>query len=153
MEIDGKPAEHSAWSASAPAGTPVDLAPWAYLWRADRGVQPQAEANFIPRRLERLDRVYRTAHEALPPDQLKSLYYDMPDLLKQLPPKPRGSLQAGLLWTGGLADYQVELQWPAGASIPPPERVEVRSYPTSFGWFGLPCAPALRRLDLASADR
>ena len=67
----------SVEAASPTAGRSVDLAPWTYVWRADREVQPQPEAYFIPRRLERLDRVYRTAHEALPPDQLKSLYYDM----------------------------------------------------------------------------
>ena len=61
----------------------------------------------------------------------------MPDLLKPLLPQPKGQLLAGLLWTGRLADYQVELHWPAGAEkIPSPEAVEVRVYPTSFGWFG-----------------
>ena len=48
-------------------GQPVDIAPWSYGWRADRAVQERAEAYFIPRRLERIDRVYRTAKEALPP--------------------------------------------------------------------------------------
>lgn len=118
------------------AGRSVDLAPWTYVWRADREVQPQPEAYFIPRRLERLDRVYRTAHEALPPDQLKSLYYDMPTVLQPLPPKPEGQLTLGLLWTGGLVDYQVQLHWPAGSEPPAPETVEVRAYPTAFGWFG-----------------
>ncbi|MBX7258291.1 MAG: hypothetical protein K1Y02_18150 [Candidatus Hydrogenedentes bacterium] len=116
---------------------PVDLAPWTYVWRADRKVQEQPEACFIPRRLERLDKIYRTASSALPPDQLKSIYYDMPDLLKPFPPQPKGQLLTGLLWTGGVGDYQVEVHWPADAqSIPSPEQVEVRAYPTSFGWFG-----------------
>lgn len=118
------------------AGQPVDLAPWAYAWRADRAVQEKPEAYFIPRRLERLDKVYRTAHGALPPDQLKSIYYDMPDLLKPLLPPPRGRLQSALLWTGGVSKYQVELHWPTGAPPPSPDAVEVRVYPTSFGWFG-----------------
>ncbi len=118
-------------------GQPVDIAPWAYAWRADRAVQEKPEAYFIPRRLERLDKVYRTAFTALPPQQLKSIYYDMPDLLKPLPPKPKGRLLAGLLWTGRLADCQVELHWPANPeAIPSPEAVEVRIYPTSYGWFG-----------------
>ncbi len=117
-------------------GEAADLAPWAYVWRADRKVQPQPEACFMPRRLERLDRIYRTAADVLPPDQLKSIYYDMPDLLKRLPQKPKGRLLTGLLWTGGLTDYRIELRWPRGAKVPPPERVEVRSYPTSYGWFG-----------------
>ena len=111
-------------------GQPVDIAPWAYAWRADRAVQEKPEAYFIPRRLERIDKVYRTASTALPPDQLKSIYYDMPDLLKPLPPPPKGRLQAGLLWTGGVTKYQVELHWPADAQeIPSPETVEVRVYP------------------------
>ena len=41
-------------------GQPVDLSPWAYAWRADRAVQEKPEAYFIPRRLKRLDEVYRT---------------------------------------------------------------------------------------------
>jgi hypothetical protein len=90
-------------------GQPVDLGPWAYAWRGDRPVQAKPEAYFIPRRLGRIDKVYRTAAAALPPDQLKSLYYDMPDLLKPFPPAPQHKLAAGLLWTGGLSKYQVEL--------------------------------------------
>jgi len=118
-------------------GKPVDIAPWAYAWRADRVVQEKPEAYFIPRRLERLDKVYRTAYAALPPDQLKSIYYQQLDLVNPLLPAPKGRLLAGLLWTGGLADYRVELRWPAGAAaIPAPDAVEVRVYPTSFGWFG-----------------
>ncbi len=81
------------------SGQPVDLAPWAYAWRADLAVQEKPEAYFIPRRLDRIDKVYRTARSALPPTELKSIYYDMPDLLRPLPPKPKGRLQAGLLWT------------------------------------------------------
>ena len=119
------------------AGQPVDIAPWAFSWRGDLAVQAQPEAYFIPRRLERIDKVYRTARTALPPEQLKSIYYNMPDLLKPLPPPPKGRLRAGLLWTGGLTKYQVELHWPASVQeVPSPEAVEVRVYPTSFGWFG-----------------
>jgi len=119
------------------AGQAVDIAPWSYSWRTDRAVQEKPEACFIPRRLARIDKVYRTAAAALPPDQLKSIYYDMPDLLRPLPPPPKGQLQAGLLWIGGLSQYQVELRWPASVrEIPSPDDVEVRVYPTSFGWFG-----------------
>lgn len=88
------------------AGQPVDIAPWAYAWRAGLAVQEKPEAYFIPRRLDRMDKVYRTAFTTLPQQQLKSIYYDMPDLLKPLLPPPKGQLQAGLLWTGGLEDYQ-----------------------------------------------
>ena len=69
-------------------------------------------------------------------EDLKSIHYNMPDLVKPLLPKPKGQLQAGLLWTGKLSDYRVELQWPGSGPIPSPEAVEVRTYPTSFGWFG-----------------
>jgi len=118
-------------------GQPVDIAPWAYAWRADLAVQEKPEAYFIPRRLERMDKVYRTAFTTLPQQQLKSIYYDMPDLLKPLLPPPKGRLQAGLLWTGGVTKYQVEIHWPASVQeIPSPETVEVRVYPTSYGWFG-----------------
>jgi hypothetical protein len=118
-------------------GQPVDIAPWAYAWRADLAIQEKPEAYFIPRRLDRIDKVYRTAFTALPQQQLKSMYYDMPDLLSPLPSPPRGQLQAGLLWTGGVTKYQVELHWPASVQeIPSPEMVEVRVYPTSYGWFG-----------------
>jgi hypothetical protein len=119
------------------AGQPVDISSWTHAWRADRAVQEEPEAYFIPRRLERLDTVYRTAFDALPGQDLKSLYYDQPDLLKPLLPKPKGALLTGLLWTGGVADCRVELSWPADAGpIPAPEAVEVRVYPTSWGWFG-----------------
>ncbi len=135
------------------AGQPVDIAPWAYVWRADMDVQKQPEAYFIPRRLDRLDKVYRTAYYTLPKDQLKSLFYKLPDLLEPLPPKPKGQLLTGLLWTGRLADYQVELHWPAGLKeIPPPESVEVRTYPTSFGWFGWTVDTILTN-PVVSADR
>jgi hypothetical protein len=40
-------------------GQPVDIAPWAYCWRADRAVQERPEAYFIPRRLERINKVPR----------------------------------------------------------------------------------------------
>lgn len=117
-------------------GQEVDIAPWAYAWRADLAVQEKPEAYFIPRRLERIDKVYRTALDQLGAAALKSLYYDMPDLLTPLPPKPRGRLLAGLLWSVRLADYRVELNWPAGQEVPSPDAVEVRVYPTAFGWFG-----------------
>ncbi|MBN1342406.1 MAG: hypothetical protein JXQ73_06985 [Phycisphaerae bacterium] len=118
-------------------GQPVDIAPWAYSWRADREIQERPEACFIPRRLDRINKIYRTAFTALPQPQLKSIYYDMPDLLKPLLPPPKGQLQAGLLWTGGVVNCQVKLHWPAGVrEVPSPDAIEVRIYPTSFGWFG-----------------
>lgn len=116
-------------------GKPVDISPWGYAWRTDREVQEKPEAYFIPRRLERIDKVYRTAYYEMEPDQLKSKHYVMPDILEPLLPKPEGKLVAALLWTGRLNDYKVELVWPAG-KVPSPKKVEVRTYPTSFSWFG-----------------
>lgn len=133
-------------------GQPVDISPWAYAWRADLAVQERPEACFIPRRLQRIDKVYRTALDQLGAASLKSLHYDMPDLLTPLPPKPRGRLLAGLLWSVRLADYRVELQWPDGRGIPSPDAVEVRVYPTAFGWFGW-CNDEILGKPEISADR
>ena len=117
-------------------GQPVDISPWAYVWRDDRKVQEKPEAYFIPRRLDRIDKVYRTAYHEMSESDLKSIYYNQPDLLSPLLPKPKGKLLTGLLWTGRLADYQVQLHWPNGAGIPSPQALEVRTYPTAWGWFG-----------------
>ncbi|MDR3692864.1 MAG: hypothetical protein P4L46_26020 [Fimbriimonas sp.] len=131
-------------------GDAVDIGPWCYEFRADRKIQPQPEASFIPRRLDRLEGVYRAASVSVPKDDLKSIAYDMPDMLKTFPPKPKGQLKAGLLWTGGLVDYRVELHWPGDP--PPVDSIEVRSYPTSFGWFGWTVDKVLTDPEM-SADR
>lgn len=120
---------------AAAAGNPVDLAPWGYLWRRDRTIQEKPEAYFIPRRLARQDKVYRTALDALGSD-MPSIHYQQPDLLERQLPPPAGGLLTGLLWVGGLTDYRVELVWPQGVDIPAPAQVEVRTYPTAWGWFG-----------------
>jgi hypothetical protein len=117
-------------------GKQVDITPWTYIWRADCEVQEKPEAYFIPRRLERMDKIYRTAYYELSPENLKSLYYAMTDLLSPLLPAPKGKLLTGALWVGGLVDYQVQLQWPADQPVPDPETIEVRDFPTAFGWFG-----------------
>ncbi len=133
---------------------PVDIAPWTHEWRADRALQEKPEAYFIPHRLDRLDKVYRTAYDALPESELKSIFYNMPDLLKPLLPKPKGKLQASLLWTGGLVDYEVQLHWPADAkAIPSPKDVEVRDYPTSFGWFGWTVDRVLSNPEISADQR
>jgi len=50
-------------------------------------------------------------------------------------------------------DYQVELHWPADVkSIPSPERIEVRSYPTAWGWFGWTVDTVLGKPEI-SVDR
>lgn len=136
------------------AGQPVDIAPWTYRWRADLSVQEKPEAYFIPRRLDRIDKVYRTAFTALPQEQLKSLYYDEPTFLKPLLPPPQGRLVTALLWVGGLANYQLELNWPADVqTVPPPEAVEVRSYPTAWGWFGWTVDRVLGKPEISADGR
>lgn len=116
-------------------GEAVDITPWAYLWR--RGVEEQTkpEAEFIPRRLERIDTVYRTALDELGPVHIQSIFYDQPDLLKQFPASPEHPLLLGALWVGSLSDYTVTLTW-TGNYVPDPVEVEVRTYPTAWGWFG-----------------
>jgi hypothetical protein len=117
------------------AGQPVDISPWTYSWRSDRPVQEKPEAYFIPHRLERLDKVYRTAYHRMSRRELLGDYSGMvPGLGYPLPPQPKGELQAGLLWVGKLADYWVGLEWPG--PVPPRDDFEVRVYPTNFGWFG-----------------
>ncbi len=120
---------------TALAGANVDIAPWGYVWRRDRAIQAQPEAYFIPRRLERQDTVYRTALDTLG-EEVKSLHYRQDDLLQKQLPKPQGDLLTGLLWVGGLNDYCVELVWPSTESVPSPDQIEVRTYPTAWGWFG-----------------
>jgi hypothetical protein len=137
------------------ADQPVDIAPWAYAWRANRAVQEKPEAYFIPRRLDRIDKVYRTAAKEMPPQELKSSNYaNQPDMLKPFPPQPTGRLLTGLLWTGGLHDYKVELRWPAGLQeIPPPDAVDVRVYPTAWGWFGWTVDTLLRNPHISADGR
>lgn len=116
-------------------GTSVDIVPWSYLWRRGEEEQTKPEAEFIPRRLERIDTVYRTALEELGPDQIGSIFYNQPDMLKELPASPEYPLLLGALWVGTLENYTVTLTWP-GNYVPDPVEVEVRTYPTAWGWFG-----------------
>ncbi len=117
-------------------GGAVNIAPWGYLWRRDRVVQDAPEAEFIPHRLRRQDKVYRTAYDALGADGVRSIFYLQKDFEEPLLPKPNGSLLTGLLWTGGLSDYTVTLIWPDGVSVPAFDEIEVRTFPTAWGWFG-----------------
>ena len=110
-------------------GQPVDLSPWAYAWRADREVQEKPEACFIPRRLKRLDTVYR------PLGTLLSVVQDVkgPGFL----PAPKGRLLSGLLWLAPVPAQRIELRWPEGSAVPPLEAIEVRVYRSKYGWFGV----------------
>ncbi|MEI6789517.1 MAG: hypothetical protein WCL49_13665, partial [bacterium] len=113
-------------------GQPIDLAPWAYAWRADRQVQAQPEAVFIERRLSRLDRVYRT----FPESDFAKKNEQAIKFLKNRPPSipaPLGKLHAARLWLGPINDFRLELQWPADQEAPPAEAIEVRTYPIGDG--------------------
>ncbi len=114
----------------------VDLIPFAYVWRKDRKAQESPEADFLPRRIRRQDEVYRTALSTLGPDEVKSPHYQQRDLLKEQLPPAKGELTTGALWVGGITDYTVTLVWPDDCTPPLPEEVEVRVYPTAWGWFG-----------------
>jgi hypothetical protein len=117
-------------------GQPVDMAPWAYAWRADREVQEQPEASFIPRRLKRLDEVYRTI--ASQPAETEQDKKRIEEYAKRgLPPAPKGKLLAALLWLTPVPTQRIELRWPAGGPVPPVEALEVRVYPAKLGWFAV----------------
>jgi hypothetical protein len=135
----------AAWAAEPPkpetlpdldklAGQPADLAPWAYAWRADRQVQEQPEAYFIPRRLARLDTIYR-------PDvpRPRGAGWRGTELgIKTRLPAPKGALHSALLWETRVPFTRIELRWPAdGRPIPPAEAVEVRIYSGHHWWWGL----------------
>ena len=110
------------------AGQPAELSAWAYAYRGDLKIQEKPEACFVLRRLERLDRIYRPVSLWLPQDDPKS---------SRLAPAPRGMLQSALLWEGRVQLNRLELRWPKmGPAAPKPEDVEVRVYPSPFGWFG-----------------
>jgi hypothetical protein len=109
-------------------GQVADLAPWAYAYRADLKVQEKPEAYFVPRVLERLDDAYRPVSLLLSQEDSNN---------HQLLPRPSGVLQSALLWEGRVQLNRVELHWPRNEPGPPPlENVEVRVYPSPFGWFG-----------------
>ena len=115
-------------------GQPADLSPWAYAWRADREVQEKPEAYFIPRRLERLDKVYRTLWSKMTETERAN---DAGKLYSGLLPAPKGGLLSALLWLAPVPRAQrIELRWTEGSAVPPVEAIEVRVYPSKAGWFG-----------------
>jgi len=135
-------------------GQPVDIAPWAYAWRADRAVQKKPEAYFIPRRLDRIDKVYRTAYAALSPDRLKSIAYaNQPDLLKPFAAETKGPTAGGIALDRRLQRLQGRAPVAGKRSADSsPDAVEVRAYPTSWGWFGWTVDQILKNPEI-SADR
>lgn len=135
------------------AGSAANITPWGYLWRRDRVIQDTPEAEFIPRRLRRQDEVYRTAYAALGAEGVRSICYRQKDFEEQLLPKPRGNLLTGLLWTGGLTDYTVTLIWPDDVRIPAPDEIEIRTFPTAWGWFGWSVDKIMTGPDISSDNR
>jgi hypothetical protein len=129
-------------------GQPAELSAWAYAFRADTPVQEKPEACFVLRRLERLDRVYRPVSALLSDGNSKkgmpwpSQEGDWQLLPKEtvwkngaLLPPPRGELKSALLWEGRMHLKRLELHWPKGQT-PRRENVELRVYPSLYGWFG-----------------
>ena len=142
---------------------PADLAPWAYAWRADREVQEQPEAYFIPRRLAHLEKTYRKADTEptiqIAPDKWST--FDQAKFVKSrsqsegpMIPAPTGALQAALLWEWPVLWRQIVLQWPKDkGNIPSPEAVEVRFYPpTADGFWFAVCWDRLAGKPEVSAD-
>ncbi|MHB1457599.1 MAG: hypothetical protein ACYC0V_11860 [Armatimonadota bacterium] len=123
-------------SDSVAIGHPVDISPWIFKWRSDAKEQMKPEAYFLPRIIDRVNNVYRMIYHEHTYEERKSYYYNQKDLLMTYPQKPEGKLLSGALWVGGLNDFNLALVWPDGADIPSLDSIDVRIYPTSYGWFG-----------------
>ena len=130
-------------------GQPAELSAWAYAYRADRNVQEKPEACFVLRRLERLDRAYRPVSLLLSQgNEKKGMPWPKLDTDWQLLPKkdvwergkmlpaPSGVLKSALLWEGRMHFNRLELHWPKKDQTPPLQSVELRVYPSWYGWFG-----------------
>lgn len=129
------------------SGQPAELSAWAYAYRGDRNVQDPPEAYFVLRRLQRLDQAYRPLSLMLSQESEKMQSPNPPNSFfpscrsvgqqgAMLTP-PDGVLQSALLWEGRMHLNRLELQWPThGPAVPPREGVEVRVYPSPYGWFG-----------------
>lgn len=118
------------------SGQPVDLAPWTFIWRRDRAQQEKPEADFIPRRIRRQDEVYRTLLPELGQDADSICYPHQHDTMVPQLPKAKDGLLTGAIWGGSISEYELHLIWPEDADMPREEDVEVRVYPTAWGWFG-----------------
>jgi len=128
-------------------GQPAELSAWAYAYRADRKVQDRPEANYVLRRLARLDNAYRPlslllsqpSEKKLAPEPPYSFFPSCRSVGQEgaMLPQPEGVLQAALLWEGRMHLNRLELAWPSkGSAVPPRESVEIRVYPSPHGWFG-----------------
>jgi hypothetical protein len=131
-------------------GQPAEVSAWGYAYRADLSVQEKPEACFILRRLERLDRAYRPVNLLLSQGNEKTgipwpkLDSDWQLLSKKdvwehgrMLPAASGILKSALLWEGRMHFNRLELHWPTkGQAAPLPQSVELRVYPSWYGWFG-----------------
>jgi hypothetical protein len=130
-------------------GQPAELSAWAYAYRADRSVQEKPEAGFVLRRLERLDQAYRPVSLLLSQGNPKkgAPWPKREDDWQLLPkkqvwecgellPAPMGVLKSALLWEGRMHLHRLVIQWPKNEAPPLPQNVEVRVYPSPYGWFG-----------------
>lgn len=133
--------------------TPVDISPWINVWRSDVKVQSKPESYFLPRVLDRVNNVYRRIYHEHSYKERKSYYYNQKDLLMEYPQKPEGKLLTGALWVGGLNDFSLQLKWPKNASIPAADSIDVRIYPTSYGWFGWTVERLLGKPSVSSDNR
>jgi hypothetical protein len=132
MQAAESPKDAPAADLDKLVGQPVDLSPWAYEWRANRQTQEKPEGWFIPRRLERLDKVYRPV---VGTPEFRGKDPNRQNIVTMLP-VPKGRLVSGRLWLAPVSYARIELRWPEGGAVPPPEAVEVRIYPARYGWFG-----------------
>lgn len=90
-----------------------------YVWRADRGIQEKPEAEFIPRKLARLDTVYRPASALLLSDAEKAKAQILANQLGHkmvvdhgpMLPAAAGSLRAALLWEPRVNLSKIEIEW------------------------------------------
>ncbi len=141
----GLPATAAQFDLENLAGQPAELSAWAYAYRADRKVQDPPEAYFVRRRLERLNQAYRPlslllsqqSEKKQSPNPPYSVFPSCRSVGEQgamLPP-PDGVLQSALLWEGRMHLNRLELRW-SGPVVPSQESVEVRVYPSPYGWFG-----------------
>ena len=105
----------------------------------DLAVQDNPEAYFIPQQLlERIDKVYRTASTAPPPQDLKSIYYDMPDIAEAVSSATEGSVcRPGCCGPEDCRNIKSNcIGLPAFRRFSHQIGGGAEPYPTSYGWFG-----------------
>ena len=127
-------------------GQPAELSAWAYVYRADLPVQEKPEAGFILRRLERLDQVYRPVCLWLSQESEKQALADAAIRIALSPKGGKGRSDAAAAQrsaTVGVAMGRAHAVQSLGtelakerSTVPQRGSVEVRVYPSPYGWFG-----------------